>query len=36
VTDTCECVNEPRGSIEHSDFLDWLRTGQLDKKDSAP
>ena len=31
-----ECGNEPPGSIKLGEFLDWLRTGQLLKKDSAP
>ena len=32
---TCECDNEPSGSIKCGEFLDKLRTGQL-LKDSAP
>jgi hypothetical protein len=24
---TCECGNEPSGSIKCGEFLDWLRTG---------
>ena len=36
VADTCECGNEPSGSIKCGEFLDYLRTGQLLKNDSAP
>ena len=36
VTGICECSNEPSGSIKCEEFLDWLKTGQLFKKDSAP
>ena len=36
VAGTCECGNEPSGSIKFGEFLDWLKTGQLLKKDSAP
>jgi len=32
---TCECSNEPSGSIQCREFLDWLRTGWLIKKDSV-
>jgi len=35
VAGTCECGNEPSGFIKCVDFLDWLRTSQLIKKDSA-
>ena len=35
VADTCECSNEPSGSIKCGEFLDQLRTGQFLKKDSA-
>jgi len=28
--------NEPLGSMKCREFLDWLKTGQLLKKDSAP
>jgi hypothetical protein len=35
VAGTCECGNEPSGSIKCGEFLDWLRNGQLLKKDSA-
>ena len=34
--DTCECGNEPSGSVKCGEFLDWMKTGQLLKKDSAP
>ena len=27
VVGTCECGNEPSGSIKCGEFLDWLRTG---------
>jgi hypothetical protein len=27
VADTCECGNEPSGSIKLGEFLDWLQTG---------
>jgi len=33
---TCECGNEPLGSIKCGEFLDWLRTCWLLKKDSTP
>ena len=33
---SCECGNEPSGSIKCWKFLDWLRTCQLLGKDSAP
>ena len=36
VAGTCDCSNEPSGSIKCWEFLDWLKTGQLLKKDSAP
>ena len=32
---TCECGNEPSGSIKCGEFLDYLRNGQLLKKDCA-
>ena len=32
---TCECGNELSGSINCGEFLDYLRTGWLFKKDSA-
>jgi len=36
VAGACECGNAPSGSIKCGEFLDWLRTGQLLRKDSAP
>ena len=36
VAGTCECGNEPSGSIKCGEFLDYLRTGWLLKKDSVP
>ena len=33
---TCECGNEPSGSLKCGEFLDYLKTGQLLKKGSAP
>ena len=33
---TCECGNAPSGYIECGEFRDWLRTGRLVRKDSAP
>jgi hypothetical protein len=27
VAETCECSNEPSGSIKCGEFLDWLQTG---------
>jgi hypothetical protein len=35
VAGTCECGNAHSGSIKCGEFLDWLRTGQLLRKDSA-
>ena len=35
VAGTCECGNEPSGSIKCVEFLDWLRTGWILKKDCA-
>ena len=35
MADTCECDNEPPGSIKCGEFLDRLRTEQLLKKDFA-
>ena len=33
---TCECGgNEPSGTTKCGEFLDWLQTGQLLKKDCA-
>jgi hypothetical protein len=36
VAGTCKCGNEPSGSIKCEEFLDYLRTGELLEKDSAP
>ena len=36
VAGTCECGNEPSGSIKCGEFLDQLETGQLLTKDSKP
>ena len=33
---TCECGNEPSGSIKCGEFLDKLQTRLAFKKDSAP
>jgi len=33
---TCECSNESSVSIKFGEFPDWLRTGKLLNKDSAP
>ena len=33
---SCECGNEPLGSIKCGEFLDKLRSDQLLKKDTAP
>ena len=33
--DSCKSGNEPSGSIKCREFLDWLRTGQVLKKDSV-
>ena len=35
MTGTCECANEPSGSVKCVEFLDQLRTGQLLRKDCA-
>ena len=35
VAGTCECGNEPSGSVKCGEFLDQLRTGQLLKQDPA-
>ena len=32
---TCECGNDPWGSIKCGEFLDQLKTGYLLEKDSA-
>ena len=36
VAGTCECGNEPQGSMKCGEFLDQLKIGQLLKKDSSP
>jgi len=36
VASTCERGNESSGSIKCGEFLDWLRTVQFLKRDSAP
>ena len=36
LADTCDCGNEPSGSIKCGEFRDQLKTCQLLKKDSAP
>ena len=36
VAGTCDCGNDPSGSIKCGEFLDQLRTGQLLKKNYAP
>ena len=36
LADACECGNEASGSVKCGEFLDWLPTGWLLKKDSAP
>ena len=36
VAGTCECGDEPSGSIKCREFLDYLITGYLLKKDSTP
>ena len=36
MADTCDCGNEPSGSVKCGEFLDQLQTSQLLKKDSAP
>ena len=35
MADTCERGNEPSGYIKCGEFFDWLRIGQLLKKDCA-
>ena len=32
---TCECGNEPSGSIKCEEFLDWPKNGQLLNKESV-
>ena len=34
--DTCECGNEPSGSVKCGELLDQLQTSKMPKKDSAP
>ena len=36
MADACECDNESSGSVKCEEFLDWLQTCKLLKKDSAP
>jgi len=36
VAGSCECCNEPSGTINCGEFLDWLRSCQLLKKDPTP
>ena len=36
VAGTCECGNEPSGSIKCGEFLEQVRTGQLLKKGPTP
>jgi len=36
VAGTCECRNEPSGYIKCGEFRDYLRTGWLLQKGSAP
>ena len=36
VADACECGNEPSGSVKCGEFLDYLQTSYLLKKDSTP
>ena len=36
VAGTCECYNEPSGSIKYGEFLNRLRGGYLLKKGCAP
>jgi len=36
VAGTCKHGNEPSGSIKCGEFLDYLRTSELLKKDCAP
>jgi hypothetical protein len=33
---TCECQNDPSGSIKCGEFLDYMRTCSLHRKDCAP
>jgi hypothetical protein len=36
VTGTCECCNEPPGSIKCGEFFNYQRTCKLLRKDSTP
>ena len=36
VAGTCECGNEHSGSMKCEEFVDWMETDQLLKKDYAP
>ena len=36
VAGTYECGNEPEGSVQCGELLDWLRTGWLLKNESPP
>jgi hypothetical protein len=36
VSGTCECGDEPSGSIKRGEFLDYLQSSELLRKDSAP
>ena len=36
VADVCESGNEPSGSVKCREFLDYLQSSQLLKKDCAP
>jgi hypothetical protein len=33
---SCDCSNEPLGSIKCGEFLNYLKTCQIPKKDPAP
>ena len=35
VPGACECGNEPSGYVKCGEFLDWLTTRQLRRKDNA-
>jgi hypothetical protein len=35
VAGSCNCGNEPSGSIKYGEFLDWLKNCLLPMKDSA-
>jgi hypothetical protein len=36
VAGTCEYGEEPSASVKRGEFVDWLRTDKLLKKDSLP